>query len=66
MHCEKEGPAAPGSAHGVRKSTGEVNIGDDTSLYTQTQRRAAAKLAAAFGLSLSFALTIAVMAGLGG
>lgn len=65
MHLEKRNPEAPGRALRV-KSQAEVNTDDTIEISTGTQRRAAARIAAQFGLSMSVALVVATLAGLGG
>lgn len=63
MHTSEKRRAAPGSTAQIEV---EINDRDNIEISSAAQRRAAARLAAQFGLSLSVALVVAALAGLGG
>ena len=67
MARPENGNAAPaGTGDRVECLHGEVNRIDRSEIYSASQRRAAARIAARCGFSLSMALVVATLSGLGG
>ena len=65
MRTEKKNPASPARARGADEHR-KINSREPIPIYSDAQRRAAARLAPQIGLSVSVALVVVTLAGLGG
>jgi hypothetical protein len=65
MHLEKRKPPA-GTGGSNYCVVLEADAFEDSPIASAAQRRVAARLAAQFGLSMSVAIVVAVLAGIGG